>query len=172
MLSQYHYGAVFDFYAGPSARGRQLYCRACNFKNVSALLAGRPDISTEFHFMYAIVLLTAPGDWNDRLNIKSKWSKSTDWLDFSPVTSKSFLVNTLPRCVVELISFMSIIQAWWMFDLMTYHGHIHIFIQSHNQMPVYMLQMLHICRMFSSVVRLLFLCYNVVGVGSHYLRLA
>ena len=24
---------VFDFYAGPSARGRQLYCRACNFKN-------------------------------------------------------------------------------------------------------------------------------------------
>ena len=31
---------VFDFYAGPSARGRQLYCRACNFKNVSALLAG------------------------------------------------------------------------------------------------------------------------------------
>ena len=23
---------VFDFYAGPSARGRQLYCRACNFK--------------------------------------------------------------------------------------------------------------------------------------------
>ena len=32
--------AVFDFYAGPSARGRQLYCRACNFKNVSALLAG------------------------------------------------------------------------------------------------------------------------------------
>ena len=33
-------GPVFDFYAGPSARGRQLYCRACNFKNVSALLAG------------------------------------------------------------------------------------------------------------------------------------
>ena len=32
--------AVFDFYAGPSARGRQLYCWACNFKNVSALLAG------------------------------------------------------------------------------------------------------------------------------------
>ena len=32
--------AVFDFYAGPSAQGRQLYCRACNFKNVSALLAG------------------------------------------------------------------------------------------------------------------------------------
>ena len=32
--------AVFDFSAGPSARGRQLYCRACNFKNVSALLAG------------------------------------------------------------------------------------------------------------------------------------
>ena len=31
---------VVDFYAGPSARGRQLYCRACNFKNVSALLAG------------------------------------------------------------------------------------------------------------------------------------
>ena len=31
---------VFDFYAGPSARGRQLYCRACNFKNMSALLAG------------------------------------------------------------------------------------------------------------------------------------
>ena len=31
---------VFDFSAGPSARGRQLYCRACNFKNVSALLAG------------------------------------------------------------------------------------------------------------------------------------
>ena len=31
---------VFDFYAGPSVRGRQLYCRACNFKNVSALLAG------------------------------------------------------------------------------------------------------------------------------------
>ena len=29
-----------DFYAGPSARGRQLYCRACNFKTVSALLAG------------------------------------------------------------------------------------------------------------------------------------
>ena len=27
---------VFDFYAGPSARGRQLYCGACNFKNVSA----------------------------------------------------------------------------------------------------------------------------------------
>ena len=27
--------AVFDFYAGPSARGRQLYCRACNFKSVS-----------------------------------------------------------------------------------------------------------------------------------------
>ena len=31
---------VFDFYAGPSARGRQLYCRACNFKNMSALLTG------------------------------------------------------------------------------------------------------------------------------------
>ena len=31
---------VFDFYAGPSARGRQLYCRACNFKSVSALWAG------------------------------------------------------------------------------------------------------------------------------------
>ena len=31
---------VFDFYAGPSARGRQIYCRACNFKNVWALLAG------------------------------------------------------------------------------------------------------------------------------------
>ena len=31
---------VFDFSAGPSARGRQLYCRACNFKNVSTLLAG------------------------------------------------------------------------------------------------------------------------------------
>ena len=31
---------VLDFYAGPSARGRQLYCRACNFENVSALLAG------------------------------------------------------------------------------------------------------------------------------------
>ena len=31
---------MFDFYAGPSARGRQLNCRACNFKNVSALLAG------------------------------------------------------------------------------------------------------------------------------------
>ena len=29
---------VFDFSAGPSARGRQLYGRACNFKNVSALL--------------------------------------------------------------------------------------------------------------------------------------
>ena len=25
---------------GPAARSRQLYCRACNFKNVSALLAG------------------------------------------------------------------------------------------------------------------------------------
>ena len=33
-------GPVFDFYAGPSARGRQLYCRACNFKSVSALWAG------------------------------------------------------------------------------------------------------------------------------------
>ena len=33
--------SVFDFYAGPSARGRQLYCRACNFKSVSALLAGK-----------------------------------------------------------------------------------------------------------------------------------
>ena len=32
--------SVFDFYAGPSARGRQLYCRACNFKSVSALWAG------------------------------------------------------------------------------------------------------------------------------------
>ena len=31
---------MFDFSAGPSARGRQLYCWACNFKNVSALLAG------------------------------------------------------------------------------------------------------------------------------------
>ena len=32
--------SVFDFSAGPSARGRQLYCRSCNFKNVSAMLAG------------------------------------------------------------------------------------------------------------------------------------
>ena len=32
--------AVFDFYVGPWARGRQLYCRACNFKNVLVLLAG------------------------------------------------------------------------------------------------------------------------------------
>ena len=44
--------------------------------------------------MYVIVLLTAPGDWNDGLNIKAKWSESTDWSDFSPVTSKSFLVIT------------------------------------------------------------------------------
>ena len=28
------------------------------------------------------------------LNIKAKWSESTDWSDFSPVTSKSFLVIT------------------------------------------------------------------------------
>ena len=33
--------SVFDFSAGPSARGRQLYCRACNFKNMSALLASK-----------------------------------------------------------------------------------------------------------------------------------
>ena len=32
---------VFDFSAGPLARGRQLYCRACNFKNMSALLASK-----------------------------------------------------------------------------------------------------------------------------------
>ena len=39
-LNLLYVSTVFDFYAGPSARGRQLYCRACNFKNVSALLAG------------------------------------------------------------------------------------------------------------------------------------
>ena len=35
-----HLWSVFDFYAGPSVRGRQLYCRACNLKKVSVLLAG------------------------------------------------------------------------------------------------------------------------------------
>ena len=59
-------------------------------------------------FVYVIVISIAPGDWNDRFNIKAKWSESTDWSHFSPVTSKSFLVisrsNVFPAVCVGIVT--------------------------------------------------------------------
>ena len=56
---------VFDFYAGPSARGRQLYCWACNFKNMSALLTGN------FYTPYwSESSATVKGYWHNKILLK------------------------------------------------------------------------------------------------------
>ena len=60
--------------------------------------------------------LTAPGDWNDKSNIKAKWSESTDWSDFSPVTHEPFLVitmfNVFPAVCVDIVTCCD--QLYWL----------------------------------------------------------
>ena len=49
---------MFNFSAGLWARGGQLYCKACNFKNVSALLAG--NFYTCCTESYGLLMYTGP----------------------------------------------------------------------------------------------------------------
>ena len=79
------------FLRRPSARGRQLYCRACNFKNVSALLAGN------FHTCYVepngLPLLMDTWTWTWKLFIRQEKKYKHDTISHRVHDSMFFVVG-------------------------------------------------------------------------------